>query len=125
MKVLGFTSLRINDLRVMVRLGCTAGERAQPQEVRVSVKLAFAKIPKALSTDRLKDAVDYSDICASIKSICTGREFEMVEFLGAEILKEISKEVPPGTKIYIRVHKVRPPIEDLLGGVLFYMGVQV
>ena len=71
---LPFHSLRMEKLVLQQRLGCSAEERAKPQEVRVTLELRFAKGPQALVTDDLGGTVCYARLAQAIQgATCPAR----------------------------------------------------
>jgi dihydroneopterin aldolase len=117
------STLRINELRFQVRLGCTSDERATPQEVRVSVEFKFETIPLAASSDSIDDTICYAKVSRILKEHLETREFNMIERIGGEsfiLLREFTKQYQ--TQIGIQIHKVHPPIPDLINGAHFLCG---
>ena len=113
-------TLHIKDLVLHVALGCEAAERAVRQEVRVSVELRFRHPLRACETDRLGDTICYADLCAALKELVAHQEFHLIEKLGMDAFKIIQKISGPfEPKIGIQIHKVRPPVADLMGGSVF------
>lgn len=115
------SSLKIDALVVAVHLGCTAQEREVPQEVRIHVELRFDELPRAASTDELRDSVCYAEISTAIRSYCESREFQMIEKLGFDVYR-IVKEIAGSNAVAVGIHKVRPPVESLAGGTFFRCG---
>ena len=76
MSVLEFSSARMR-----VCIGCTAEERAVPQDVDLDVAIRFAAPPRACETDQLTDTVNYSDLIMAARDLCAKREFKLVEQL--------------------------------------------
>jgi len=116
-------ALRIDDLSLQVQLGCTAEERAVPQEVRLSVEMKFAQIPQASFSDSLIETVCYAQISHVLKEHCETRSFQLIERIGAEcfsLLKELTRK--QSVEICLHVHKVRPPVQNLIGGSHFVCG---
>jgi 7,8-dihydroneopterin aldolase/epimerase/oxygenase len=115
-------TLRLNDLSLQVKLGCTVEERTRPQEVRVSVELQFDGSPKGIFSDALEDTICYAEVCKVIKERCERREFQLIERLAFEALAAAQEIVRDRAKISLSAHKVRPPVEGLLGGVIYTCG---
>jgi len=105
-----------------VHLGCSAEERRQTQEVRVSVQLRFQSTPAGCTSDSLEDTVCYAQLAEAILSHCRGREFQLIERLGFELYKVVRQVTGAGPQISVRVHKVRPPVDNLLGGSVYCCG---
>ena len=117
------SKLEIRDFKVQAHLGCTAGERLNSQEVRFSVDIGFDKNPKGEISDELRDSVCYAKVCEEIMSVVQGREFNLVEKLAADCLEQLKNQYPENL-ISITTHKVRPPIDNLQGGVVYTCGDQ-
>ncbi len=118
-----FSVLRIGDLTLNVKLGCTAEERAVPQEVRLSVEIRFPLLPSGSFSDSLDETVCYAQVSRVLKEHCETREFKLIERIGVEgysLLKELTKH--QNLEISLQVHKVRPPVQDLQGGSHFICG---
>jgi 7,8-dihydroneopterin aldolase/epimerase/oxygenase len=109
--------MRIKDLSLQVRLGCTADERANPQEVRVGIELRFAEAPMGVESDDLKDTICYARISEALKAHVEGKEFQLVEKMAGDFYQIVRRMVEGRAESSVTVHKVRPPVGDLLGGV--------
>jgi dihydroneopterin aldolase len=59
--------IRIDDAKALVRVGVPDPERANPQEVRISVTLALAEPPAYPQADRIGATVDYDRIIHFIR----------------------------------------------------------
>jgi dihydroneopterin aldolase len=59
--------IRIDDAKALVRVGVPDPERANPQEVRISVALALAEPPHYVEHDRIGATVDYDRILHFIR----------------------------------------------------------
>lgn len=112
------TTLTVEDFSCDCRLGCTAEERQHPQEVRASVEIAFTQAPLACVSDKLSETICYAEICDSIRRTAKSREFATVENL-AQVIFETLKISHPWR---LTLHKVKPPVDGLLGGVKFRIG---
>jgi len=78
----------ISALRLSVRLGCTADERAYPQIVETDLAINLSSY-KSADSDLLADTVDYMAIVQTVKKAATDREFALLETLAAEIGRAI------------------------------------
>jgi dihydroneopterin aldolase len=117
MSVLEFRGARLD-----VRLGCSADERAVPQAVDLDLAVRFPELPSACETDKLEGTVCYAELIDAARDACAGREFHLVERLAHELFAALHPRIPPGTELWLRVTKVRPPVADLAGGVAFSLG---
>lgn len=114
--------MEVRSARLRVRLGCSALERAQPQEVDLDVMVRFDDYPAACESDELKDTVCYAELIESARAVCEKREFKLIEKLANEIYRRLRYQVPPESDLWLRVIKLNPPIADLHGGVSFSIG---
>lgn len=117
------SSLHVRDLSVQVSLGCTAEERATLQEIRISVDFRFEGAPTGALTDSLDDTVCYAKVSEILKSHCESKEFNLIERIGAEcfsLVRNLTQNLK--TQVRISIHKVSPPVEDLINGTHFICG---
>ncbi len=114
--------LRVHDLSLNVNLGVRAEERAVPQEVRVSLELRFASPPMAEQTDELADAICYSALCKHLRRVASAKEYGLIEHLAAASLEVLQTHLEGRATIALKLQKVRPPIEGLLGGTSYTTG---
>lgn len=116
-------ALSLEGARLNVHLGCSAEERATPQEVRLAAKVYFPELPPGCSSDRLDETICYAEMVQWARDYVTGKEFALVESLGFELAtlfsKNFSDKTPQKIKFDLKVHKVNPPVPDLSGGVVF------
>ena len=59
--------IRIDDAKALVRVGVPDPERAQVQEVRISVALSLAAPPDYTTNDRISATIDYDRILHFIR----------------------------------------------------------
>jgi FolB domain-containing protein len=112
-------TLEIRDYSVPVRLGCTEEERRIPQEVRFNIDLRFSSLPEACKNDALEDTVCYAEICIAVKQAATIKPFQTVEHLQHSVSEALRRKLRAEIQFRLRIHKVRPPVDGLLGGVFF------
>jgi dihydroneopterin aldolase len=121
-----FNALRIDGLKLAVRLGCSVEERLLPQEVIVTVELRFRESPKGVLTDALADTVCYAEISDSVRKLCESVEYKLVEKMAYDVYRDVHRMVlkitGSGVEVGVSIHKVRPPVENLRGGVFFRCG---
>lgn len=113
--------LSIRRLHTWVRLGCSAEERSVPQEVEVDLEISFPAVPDGVRTDRLEDTICYGDVCADITEASRAGEFALIEKLAGDVMKRIRDRVGRGYGLKLSIHKLRPPIDNLRGGVVFIL----
>lgn len=117
-----FHSLRLEDLRLAVHLGCTPEERAVVQEVRIAVELRFLVAPFGTESDELSDTVCYAEISDKITRHCESREFKLIERMGFECYHLVRELTDREVGVAVTVHKVKPPVNNLRGGAHYRCG---
>ncbi len=117
-----YHSLKIRDLSLQVSLGCSAEERKNLQEVRVSVELRFPVAPVGLQSDDLADTICYARISEAFKKHVEAKEFCLVEKIANDLFGITEKIIEGRAGISLVAHKVKPPVENLLGGVEYQLG---
>jgi 2-amino-4-hydroxy-6-hydroxymethyldihydropteridine diphosphokinase len=115
------SELFIDDLRLAVRLGVGADERSQPQDVAISIALAFSQKPTTCDDDDISGTVDYSDVCESLTRLCAAREFKTIEHLTQVCFDAVTRLLTDRCDLTVRVQKCHPPIADLAGGTTFVL----
>ncbi len=119
----GACFLKVKKLRLMVHLGCTAGEREITQPVDVDIFLRFSEMPEGAHSDSLKGTVCYDAISAVMKkTVADGTHFHLLEKLALSLFTSVRKDVDASVGIWIEVTKLHPPVTDLNGGVTFSFG---
>lgn len=115
-------TLKVQDYEVWTHLGCTTEEQKFTQPVNFSVEIHFHKNGDAVNTDKLKDAVDYVIIMKAIKEVAEKKPYHLIEHLCFDVsvsLADVLKALWVQGTLFVHVHKVRVPVENLRGGVVF------
>lgn len=102
--------IRLTDVRVPLSIGWSEQERRTPQPIRFDVEIALATPPRAITTDALRDTVDYAAIAALIRNIAGAKPVRLLERLAGEVAEAIRAELPPGARLRLRVTKQLPEI---------------
>ena len=113
------TTLEVPAIRLDVRLGCEAPERAVPQAVDLALVIDFAAAPAACASDELADTVCYAELAGLAGAYCAAREFRLVERLAFELRDVVRTRLPHDARLALTVTKVAPPVPGLSGGVRF------
>ncbi len=111
--------LEVEAIRLHVRLGCQAAERAAAQAVDVNVVIRCAALPAACWTDELEDSVCYAELATLLREHCAPREFRLVERLALELHGLVRSRLPKGARLALTVTKLAPPVAELERGVRF------
>lgn len=102
------SALTIDDLSLRLHLGVTKKERAKKQTVLVTIKIDFFKLPKAIKTGEIADAICYDTLVQKIKKFCRDKEFTLIENLGAQMFGFIKKSLSKNCRLYLRITKLHP-----------------
>jgi glycine hydroxymethyltransferase len=113
------TRLGLERLRLAVRLGCTAAERALPQAVDVSVGFRLPRPPLGCQSDRLSDTLPLDPVAERLRGVAESGEFALIEHLAARLYEALGALCPPGATLELELIKVAPPIAGLAGGTRF------
>jgi len=117
-----YSILEVKELILPVHIGKSLDERNNKQDIAFYITLGFTK----LLNDEKKDkfSVCYAALCDRIKQLVSKNTFSLIEDLASEVLRDIKSMVPPdkGVLINVCVHKVKPPVKGLKGGVSYTCG---
>lgn len=114
--------LSLHDFEVQVHLGCGDEERRYLQSVRFSLEIKLNSEVVGGKTDRLQDAVDYVELMNILKSKAKAKPYHLIEHLAVEAtggLLEFLRLQKVSGELMLAAHKVRVPVENLKGGVIF------
>ena len=111
----------MRDLRYVLALGCTAEERARPQEIGISVEIRFAAEPRGVRSDELSGTVCFGELASAFGRHFAGKEYRLIERVAGEAY-EIARELSRGAQVAVKVHKLKPPVANLVGGAVYACG---
>ena len=114
--------LTIKGISLLLRLGCSAEERLNPQPVEIDLTIRFETPPRGMVTDRLEDTVCYDALVGAIKEVTSDREFSLIEHLANEILTSLRRIVESEHELRVTVRKVSPPVPEITKGAEFTVG---
>ena len=106
----------IKDLSVPARLGMTAEERTNLQEIRWTIQF------KTSMSGGHKPRVCYQEVSDKMKSYSQSASFRSMEELAVFCYRSLKKDFPKIAALSLSLHKVSPPLEGLLGGVFLEYG---
>jgi dihydroneopterin aldolase len=113
------SNLEIKQYCLSVSIGCTPEEHKEQQKVSFDVIIQFAQLPNACLTDNLPDSYCYAQITAEIAEICHQKHYKLIEHLAYSVFDAIKKMLKPQDKLFLRAHKLKPPVNNLEGGAAF------
>jgi FolB domain-containing protein len=112
-------TLKLLDLTLKVHLGCSEEEQAHPQEIRISLEIGPEPLPQACFSDRLEDTRCYGALADRLRMFCFTTRFRTVEKLAMSCFEVVKSGFPESTQLKLKLHKIRPPVDSLQGGVVF------
>ena len=110
--------LRVNRIRLAVRLGCEKEERAQVQHVEVDLAFFFPALGEPSLADK-GDFICYDKISHALQAMCQNKEFRLIEYLCMQMYDVLRARVPQEVKIALRLTKCQIPVAFVLGGASF------
>ncbi len=115
-------TLKIKDHQVWTHLGCTTEEQKFTQPVSFTVEIKLHKNLEGANSDQLQDTIDYVMLTDAIKKVAEVKAYHLIEHLCFEVslkLADILKQIWIQGTLIVQVHKLRVPVENLMGGVVF------
>ncbi len=111
--------ISLNHLMLKVNLGVTEEERKIPQDVKLDFKIYLKDAPKACESDDINDTICYHEVTKIVEKFCHNQEFKLLEYMCFNLHKKIKKIFNKNVRLWIRVEKCKPPIDNLLGTTSF------
>lgn len=105
----------IEGLEVYGHHGVAPEEKVLGQRFYFDVRLTREECPASL-TDRVEDAVDYTEVIDLITEVATTKTYNLIERLARVTAEEILKKYPVD-EVWVHVVKPHPPIAASLTGV--------
>jgi dihydroneopterin aldolase len=105
--------LLLEDVRFYGHHGVSKAEQTVGVWFSVDAELALDLEPAAVSDD-LGAAVDYGAVARRIVDVGTRGRVNLIERLAGSIAETLLREFP-ATQIRVRVRKLTPPLEGLVG----------
>ena len=106
-------NITLDDVRFFGRHGVTPAEESVGAWFSVDVELGADLTPAAISDD-LAAAIDYGAVAKRVVEIGTGRRVNLIERLASLIAEALLKEFPV-REVRVRVRKMTPPLDGLVG----------
>ena len=117
-----YSLLEIKSLVLPVHIGLSLEERQEAQDIAFHITVGFTQAPKDEKTDKLENSVCYFKVCEQIKKLTSENTFSLIEKLAFHTLTELRKLLPSDVKVRVCVHKIKPPVPYLKGGVSYTCG---
>lgn len=114
--------LSVNRLQVPAHIGFYTGERAKPQPIEICFRMYFPEAPPFALDDEAA-FFDYGQLCKLLTDYIASRDFKLVEFMGAELFRQLRAELNgrggAHIKLWLRLNKVAAAVPGLTGGASF------
>jgi len=104
--------IRLQNMTFFAYHGQLAAERELGQTFQVDVEMHL-DLSRAVSSDDLGQAVDYTELYELVKGVVSGSEFQLLEALAGAIVKAMADRYHPAG-LTVRVRKPNPPISGQL-----------
>lgn len=100
------SEISLVDLEVFYRIGVTETERANPQRLLLTIELEL-DFSAASASDRIEETINYFTLAQELLEFGTGREWNLLEKLAADIAQMVLKQYKP---LAVRVAVKKFPI---------------
>jgi 7,8-dihydroneopterin aldolase/epimerase/oxygenase len=101
-------TVEVRDLRVFGHHGVHEDERERGQDFVFDVEL---EVGKRGTSDRLEDAVDYTEVARAVQEVSDERQFALLEALATAVADELERRFSPErVRVAIRKPEVRPAV---------------
>ena len=115
--------LKISDFRLWLHLGCSDEEKHHVQCISFDISINFTRNPNAMLSDKLEDAICYSDATKLIKDNISSKRYNLIESLAFDVHRiladNFNKDEFKDISISVTVNKLSPPVPDIHGSVSF------
>lgn len=113
---LKYQKIIIDRISVQVHVGVTALERDQWQEIewRIEVSLNPSKFP-----NKEENLVCYDKLTKKVVEFSKSQKFILIESMALECFNILKTNFPSIQGLKIHLKKLKPPVEDIKGGVSF------
>ena len=108
------TTIELLDMQFYAHHGCFAEEREIGAHFRVDVAMESLGLSKAVTSDRLEDALNYQDVY-HIVSKEMEQPSHLLEHVAGRILKRLQTDFPQVNKIRVTISKINPPLGGQVG----------
>lgn len=111
-----YTTLNINKLRIMVKLGVSVEERAIPQPIEIDITFLYPELPNECKDDNSSSYICYDEISKNIIEYAEKNEFKLLEYLGYQIFLLLRNYIPENIGVITKVKKCNPPVDAIKDG---------
>lgn len=101
-------TVSIRDLRVSAVIGVYDWERETERTLLFAVDMA-ADVVQAAASDDLADALDYSAVAQTVRTVVTGGKFQLIETAAERVAERLRAEYRLS---WVRVEVAKPLIDE-------------
>lgn len=109
--------INLNNVEFMAKHGVLQSEKMTPQKFIVDVKIETDQVATAADTDKISDALNYSDVYEIIHHIMMKEQYDLIETIAMTISTSIVEKYESVICVDAKVTKVNPPIQGYTGTV--------
>jgi FolB domain-containing protein len=114
--------LKIQDYALWIHLGVSEHEQFKKQRVHLSIEIEYLEDLKSCLNDSIEDMTCYDSLTQGIENFLKDKKIRTIEHL-SKIIYDFSKsKILQKNKLNIHIHKVHPPMPNILGGTHFTYG---
>ena len=110
--------LIIKDLETMAHLGLSQKEQNKLQKIRWTIEFTCSPSHSKKTVPK----VCYDQITQTVMKFSKSQKFFLIESMAQDCFKLLKKTFPQIVDLKLTLHKVRPPISQLKGGVIYEYG---
>ena len=103
-------AIRLKGVTFFPRLGVTSWEKMGVQKVSCDVDL-YLDLAPAAQADRIRAALDYSEVYTVIQEVAKARKYHLIESLAETILAALLQRFPKISRAVIRLRKSSLPFD--------------
>ena len=89
----GNDRLALRDILCMCHIGVTEEERRERQRLEVDLEI-YADLEAAARTGKLKETIDYREVCEAVRGMLESGTFRLIEAAAAGILDLVLERFP-------------------------------
>lgn len=114
--------LKIQDYALWVHLGVSEQEQFKPQRVHLSIEIEYLEDLRSCFNDSIEDTTCYDSLTQGVAHLLKDKKIRTIEYLAKIIYDYAKPQILQKNKLTLQIHKVHPPMPNILGGTHFIYG---
>ncbi len=102
------TRLVVSGIELVGPHGWYPQEQREGSRFRIDLEIEGA-LEKPITTDRLEDTIDYTEVVAAVRDVNKSKRFHLIESFGGAIADELFRRFPKISRLTVRVRKITLP----------------